>query len=251
MSRGFEIAAPKVLMTSAENAGLSTLAPTEVFLPVGEEMFARAVPARGRGAARHDQRVPRARRVRGPDARSMRASRRWRPATYAKAETHAQGGRARRRDSSPLLAYLAATFAASGHDLEAASAWQTALVDGSDFPEIYEWLGDALMRIARPRRRRAMILEEAVAKWPSDERFTKPLALLYATFGQGREAVRTLERYLRPTRTTSPALYMGVEWIYHLHVSGTRRADQGGGCEAGADLRRRATNAPRARSSRW
>jgi len=40
------------------------------------------------------------------------------------------------------------------------------------------------------------ILEEAVVKWPSDLRFAKPLALLYATFGQGREAVRTLERHL-------------------------------------------------------
>ena len=49
-------------------------------------------------------------------------------------------------DSTPVLTYLAACFAASGHDGEAASAWQTALIDGSDFPEIYQWLGDALMR---------------------------------------------------------------------------------------------------------
>ena len=40
------------------------------------------------------------------------------------------------------------------------------------------------------------MLEEAAGKWPADTRFAKPLALVYATFGRGREAVRTLERYL-------------------------------------------------------
>ena len=49
-------------------------------------------------------------------------------------------------NASAALAYLAATFAAAGHDAEAASAWQTALIDGSDLPQIYVWLGDALMR---------------------------------------------------------------------------------------------------------
>jgi hypothetical protein len=64
------------------------------------------------------------------------------------------------------------------------------------------------------------ILEEAAAKWPSDLRFTKPLALLYATFGQGREAVRTLERYLSARHDDVEALYLGVEWIYQLHSAG-------------------------------
>ena len=32
-------------------------------------------------------------------------------------------------------------FAAAGRDGEAAGAWQTALIDGSDVPQIYEWLG--------------------------------------------------------------------------------------------------------------
>ena len=39
------------------------------------------------------------------------------------------------------------------------------------------------------------MFEEAAAKWPADARFAKPLAMLYAMFGRGREAVRTLERY--------------------------------------------------------
>ena len=45
-------------------------------------------------------------------------------------------------------------------------------------------------------RRRARDSRGGGGKWPADTRFTKPLAMLYATFGRGREAVRTLERYL-------------------------------------------------------
>jgi predicted Zn-dependent protease len=65
-----------------------------------------------------------------------------------------------------------------------------------------------------------MILEEAVAKWPSDDRFDKPLAMMYATFGQGREAVRTLERHLSAHPDDIDGAYMCLEWIYHLHLAG-------------------------------
>jgi tetratricopeptide (TPR) repeat protein len=130
-------------------------------------------------------------------------------------------------DSTAALAYLAASFAAAGHDIEAASAWQTALVDGTDYPQIYDWLGCALMRNHAFGEARS-IYEEAAGKWPSDPRFTRPLAMLYATFGSGREAVRTLERYLtaRPDDTNTYAL--GVQWIYMVHAAGAyvhNRAD--------------------------
>jgi VWFA-related protein len=218
MTRSFEIAEPKVLMTSADNSGLSTLAPAEVFLPVTEDQFTRSF--RREEAARPD--LVRAFRERvAADARSAfdGALSSLAAGDYRSAETMLKSVAPTDGDSSPVLTYLAATFAAAGHDLEAASAWQTALIDGSDFPEIYQWLGDALMRI-RDLGQARMILEEAAAKWPSDERFVKPLALLYATFGQGREAVRILDRYLASHQDDVPALSMGVEWIYHLHLSG-------------------------------
>src|SRR5262249_40380507 len=115
--------------------------------------------------------------------------------------------------------YLAASFAASGHDDAAASAWQTALVDGSEIPQIYQWLGDALMRTHDYAEART-ILEEAAGKWPSDVRFTQPLAMLYPTFGKGREAVRTLERYLTDQPADTDAAYLAVEWIYQVHAAG-------------------------------
>jgi hypothetical protein len=114
-----------------------------------------------------------------------------------------------------VLAYLAATFAAGGHDVEAASAWQTSLVDASEFPEIYDWLAGSLMRSrSLPQARGA--LEEAVAKWPADVRFAKPLAMTYALFGEGPQAVRTIERHLEAHPDDLDALALAVEWIYQL-----------------------------------
>ena len=70
-------------------------------------------------------------------------------------------------DSTPALAYLAVAFAASGHDQQAASAFQTSLVDGSDLPQIFAWLGETLMRTHDLSGARS-IFEEAVGKWPAD-----------------------------------------------------------------------------------
>jgi thioredoxin-like negative regulator of GroEL len=121
--------------------------------------------------------------------------------------------------SSVALAYLGATYAASGHDAEASGAWQTSLIDGSDFPQIYAWLADTMMRLHQLAEAKT-VLEEAVGKWPSDLRFAKPLALAYATFGQGREAIRTLERHLATAQDDQESLALGVEWMYHLHAAG-------------------------------
>ena len=130
-------------------------------------------------------------------------------------------------DSTAPLAFLAAAFAAAGKDHEAASAWQTALVDGTDIPQIYLWLGDALLRTHDFGAARA-ILEEAADKWPTDSRFTKPLAMLYGTFGRGREAVRTLERYLDDRQDDRDAYFYAVQWLYTVHAGGAvvhNRAD--------------------------
>jgi hypothetical protein len=64
------------------------------------------------------------------------------------------------------------------------------------------------------------VYEEAIDKWPAEGRFTRPLALVDATFGRGREAVRTLERYLSAQPGDRDALFLGVEWIYTVHAAG-------------------------------
>lgn len=217
IARDFEVAPPPVLMASATNAGGLGFA-SEIFLPVQEELFDRAfsrdeVSRSDTVRAFRDRVAPEAQSAFDAGVSALKAG------DYPKAETSLKAAARGDSESTAVLTYLAATFAASGHDLEAASAWQTALIDGSDFPQIYQWLGDALMRTHDLGQAR-MILEEATSKWPSDVRFAKPLALLYATFGLGREAVRTLARHIAAHQDDNEALYLGVEWIYHLHLSG-------------------------------
>ncbi len=219
VARDFEVAPPPVLMTSASSTSPGTLAASEVYLPVVETQFVRAF---NRDAAIKPD-VTRVFRERiAPEQRatfdlgvSSLAS-----GDYVKAETTLKSLADGEADSAAVLTYLAATFAASGHDQEAASAWQTALIDGSEYADIYGWLGDTLLRIHDLGQART-ILEEAVAKWPSDDRFMKPLALMYATFGQGREAARALERHLVAHPDDIEATYMCLEWLYHLNLAGT------------------------------
>jgi VWFA-related protein len=218
LTRAFEVAPPAVLLTSAEGVGSPPTAPTELFLPVQDQLlergFERAEVSRPEILQVFRERVGQAARAafdRGVD--SLAAG------DYAKAESNFKSAIQVDTDSAAPLAYLAATFAASGRDAQAAGAWQTALIDGSDLPQIYVWLGDTLMRTRGLVEARA-ILEEAIGKWPTDARFVKPLALLYATFGMGREAVRTMARYLEREPGDGEALLLAVEWIYHLHTSG-------------------------------
>ena len=52
--------------------------------------------------------------------------------------------------------------------------------------------------------------------------------MLYATFGRGREAVRTLQRYLDQRNDDRDAYYAGVQWLYTVHSAGAmvhNRAD--------------------------
>jgi len=219
MLREFEVVQPRVLMTSVEAGTAPAAAAGELFLPAGDELFAR--PFHPEEAARPD--IVRSFRERiAPPAVSAfdQGVASLAGNDFPKAETSFKSAiQADSDNAAAALAYLAATFAASGHDAEAASAWQTALIDGSDLPQIYVWLGDALMRTRNLAQARA-ILEEGLKKWPSDLRFTKPLAVLYATFGQGREALRTLERHLAEHPDDMEANYLGVEWTYQLHLSG-------------------------------
>ena len=226
LTRDFEIAAPPVLMTLAGPAGAPTAAPAEVYLPVGKELFSRAFrPEEALGL--ETLQTFRARVA--PEAQSAfdEGVALVQAREYAKAERTLKTAIRADADSTAPLAYLAAVYAAAGHDAEAAASWQTALVDGGDVPVLYQWLGDALMRTRNLGEARS-ILEEAAAKWPSDLRFAKPLAYLYATFGQGREAVRTLGRYLDANPSDVEALFLGVSWIYELRqagVAGRTRAE--------------------------
>jgi Tfp pilus assembly protein PilF len=144
---------------------------------------------------------------------------------YASAETSFKLAIRPGLEFTAAVTYLAVAFAASGHDLEAASAWQTALVGGSNLAQIYVWLGDALLRIREFARARTA-LEEALRRWPADVRFARPLAMLDATTGRGYEAIQRLQQYLAANGTDPQALYLGVQWIYAVHLSGATIRDR-------------------------
>ena len=145
LTRAFEVAAPAVLMTSADSgAGPST---ADVFLPVADTMLSRSFN-KSEVAATETLQAFRE-RVAAParpafDAGVAALS----SGDFAKAEGSFKSALATDAENTAVLAYLAAVFAAAGRDDQATGAWQTSLIDGSDFPQIYEWLADALMRYA-------------------------------------------------------------------------------------------------------
>jgi tetratricopeptide (TPR) repeat protein len=217
LTRGFEIAPPKVLMTSADGLG-DTGTDTDLYLPVDDKVMA---PVFQRDAAVEEETIApfRERISASVKAAFEQGVTLLSAGDYQKAEQAFKKAIEPEGDSTAPLAFLAASFAAAGHDREAASAWQTALVDGTEFPQIYQWLGEALLRNHDFGEARS-IYEEAVGKWPTDARFTKPLAMLYGTFGRGREAVRTLERYLQERHDDRDAYYFAVQWLYTVHAGG-------------------------------
>ena len=217
LTRGFEIAPPKVLLTSA--AGLGNVSvDAELFLPIDDNMmtpaFQRDLAVDETTLAPFRERVPPG--VKGAFDQGVVF---LAAGDLTKAELSFKKAIEPEVDSTAPLAFLAATFAAAGKDHEAASAWQTALVDGTDLPQIYLWLSAALLRTHDFGAART-ILEEASGKWPGDTRFTKPLAMLYGTFGRGREAVRTLERYLDDRQDDRDAYFYAVQWLYTVHAGG-------------------------------
>jgi tetratricopeptide (TPR) repeat protein len=218
LTRPFEVAPPAVFMSSAEGVGAAPASSAELFLPVGDELLAR--PFRRDHALDAQTMQPfRDRLSAGVKAAFDSGVALLTAGDYAKAEAVLKSAIQPEVDSTASLSYLAVCFAASGHDPEAANVWQTALAEGGDIPQIYEWLGDALLRTHDLNAARSAY-EEAALKWPSDDRFTKPLAMLYATFGRGRDAVVTLERYLSAHLDDPDALFLGVEWIYHMRAAG-------------------------------
>lgn len=214
-TRGFEVATPAVLMTSAETGAVLTTA--DVYLPVADSVLSRQF--RREDVTRRETlqlfrpRVAVSARTAFDTGVTALDS-----GDYGKAETSFKSALGTDTENTTILAYLAAVFAAAGRDDQATGAWQTALVDGSDLPQIYEWLAEALMRQRRLAEARG-VLEEATAKWPSDNRFARPLAVVYATFGQGPQATRMLERYLEEQPTDLDALQLAVEWLYHLKLA--------------------------------
>jgi VWFA-related protein len=214
LTRRFEIAPPAVLMTSASGASIPP-ASVDLFLPVDEASlsrpFARDEALKAQNLDPFVQRVPA-----GTKPAFEAGLAEYRKSNYTGAATQFKKAIRPDVDSTAAMTYLGASLAAAGASAEAASVWQTALVDGSDLPQIYEWLAETLMR-TKDFSGAQSILEEAIGKWPGDSRFSRMLAFSYATLGKGREASRALDRYISDGHADPDLLYLGVEWLYQIH----------------------------------
>jgi VWFA-related protein len=138
---------------------------------------------------------------------------------YRDAETSFKKAITPEADSSAALTYLGVTYAAAGRDTQATGAWRTAMTGADDVPQLYEWLGEALLR-QRSSGEARPVLEEAATRFPDDERFARPLALLYATFGKGIDAVKLLEKSIEKRPGDQMSLFLAVEWIFNAHRAG-------------------------------
>src|SRR6185436_14932709 len=117
------------------------------------------------------------------------------------------------------MAYLAATYALRGEDAEAVNIWRTALLAGSDVPQIYVWLADALVR-RKAFAEAQPLLEDAVKRWPADRRFLRLLAILYGMSGRGREAADLLSQAIASNPDDVDSMALALEWLYSVSRDG-------------------------------
>jgi tetratricopeptide (TPR) repeat protein len=218
LTRPFEIAAAAPVAASTEGSSAIADVDADIFLPVDEQVFIR--PFKRDEALNPDvvklfrDRLAPAAQVAFDSGVASLAS-----GDYLKAEASLKSVVGPDIDSTALLAYLGVIYAANDDDMLAVGAWQTALFGGADIPQLYAWLSQGQWR--RHSLPDAQdILEEAHEKWPSDARFTGPLAAVYATFGKGKEAALLLEQYLDKSPDDVEAARVGVEWLYQVHAAG-------------------------------
>jgi VWFA-related protein len=218
LARAFEIAAPTALASTSSNAPAASTPGAPLYLPVEQKdlarPFAREDALKPATLQLFQERVPPPTRPAFDEGIAHLQKR-----EYKEAEASFKRAIQPDADSTGPLAYLGVTYASAGRDTQAASVWRTAMADGEDIPQLYEWLGDALLRLKSTGEARP-ILEEATSRWPADPRFARPLALIYATFGKGTDAVRLLEKFLQDRGDDQATLFLALEWMFNAHRSG-------------------------------
>ena len=218
LGRAFEIAAPATLASAASNVPALSTPGTPLYLPVEQKdlsrPFSRDDALKPAALQPFQERVSPSSRAAFDDGIAHLQKR-----EYKEAEASFKKAIQPDADSTGSLAYLGVTYAAAGRDTQAASVWRTAMADGDDIPQLYEWLGDSLLRLKSTGEARP-ILEEASSRWPADLRFTRPLALIYASFGKGVDAVRLLEKFLQERADDQASLFLMLEWLFNAHRGG-------------------------------
>ena len=138
LTRAFEVVRPPSAATGLAN---TTAVAAPRFLPIDPARLERPF---NRGQLLDPSILQPFRDLIGPTSRAMfdQGVAQYQSGEYRDAA--ATFRRAVRPDADPTapMAYLAATYALQGQDAEAANIWRTALLAGSDVPQIHVWLAD-------------------------------------------------------------------------------------------------------------
>jgi hypothetical protein len=100
-------------------------------------------------------------------------------------------------DFLPAAVFLGACYALGGRDVEAAGAWQTALIGIDDDPRLFALILDARLR-AGDAAGAEDVAAEAGKKWPADVGLRQRQAVLELARGRVAEALTAIDALERP-----------------------------------------------------
>jgi VWFA-related protein len=138
----------------------------------------------------------------------------------ASASTHFQTVLRLSSELFPAVFYLGACYAADGQDLQAAGAWQTALVTETGHPAIYRLLADALLRVGQGEQALSFA-QEAAARWPEDDGLRRRVGLAYAMAGRRAEALAALTGYVERHPEDAGAVFVTLRMLFDAFTTDT------------------------------
>jgi tetratricopeptide (TPR) repeat protein len=127
--------------------------------------------------------------------------------------TQLQAALRRSSELFPAAVYMGACYAASGKDLDAIGAWQTALIGESGSPTLYALLADALLRV-KEESQAVAILDEGLAAFPDDAGLRRRLGIAHAMAGNREEALPLLTAWVEAHPDDSGALFATLALLF-------------------------------------
>ena len=109
--------------------------------------------------------------------------------------------------------YIAACYAAGGREQHAINAWQTSLISLDQFPFVYRFLVDALLRAGQAEKA-AGLLDEASGRWPDDEGLRLRAAKAAAAAGHSERVLEYLDRFGDRPVPDANLLFLGMYALF-------------------------------------
>jgi tetratricopeptide (TPR) repeat protein len=112
--------------------------------------------------------------------------------------------------------FLGACYAIGGRDLEAAGAWQTALIDLDDDPGLFALIADARLR-AGDAPGAADLIDEATKRWAADAGLARRRVVVELARGRVAEALAALDTVEAPP---ADLLFAALRILYGARTAG-------------------------------